>query len=311
MNESKNHTNLKLIATSMASASILTSCGPKEPPEVQDWRKAPGTNGFINLKDVVEAFHKLRKVEAFEKRVNEIFEGDNMVIFTSKPSEANNSKIEGTANGFIYAAFEDLDKDGKVNTRIIKEGQLSGDDPLFTIAVKNEKATLYGHGVNKYYKYSWTYKPLEKKQEETAYRNHYHSPYYHHWYHGSGWGGYYSPREKYHTNTKEREKFRRSSGYTSQLNTNADFEKSAARKYGSSFTSSVGQQSQVRKDYINKVAKSDNIHSTIRSNPASKIKSSSRTSSTYSKAAAATNSIVGGSRGGSFGSSRGSSGIGI
>ena len=310
MNESKNHTNLKLIATSMASASILTSCGPKEPPEVQDWRKAPGTNGFINLKDVVEAFQKLRKVEDFEKRVNEIFEGDNMVIFKSIPLEANENKIEGTDNGFIYAAFEDLNKNGKVDNSTIKEGQLSGDDPLFVIGVKNERATLYGHGVNKYYKYSWTYKPLEKKQEETAYRNHYHRPYYHHWYHGSGWGSYYSPREKYPKNTEQREKYRRSSGYASQLNANANFEKSAAREYGRSFTSSVGAQSPARKDYINKAAKSDNILSMIRSNPASRIKSSSGTSSTYSKAAMATNAIVG-SRGGSFGGSRASSGIGI
>ena len=72
MKKPKKSKNLKIIATGLASASLLSGCGPsrpKEPKEVQDWRKAPGTNGFINLGDVVKAFNTHKKAEDFEKRV--------------------------------------------------------------------------------------------------------------------------------------------------------------------------------------------------------------------------------------------------
>ena len=71
MKKPKKSKNLKIIATGLASASLLSGCGPsrpKEPKEVQDWRKAPGTNGFINLGDVVKAFNTHKKAEDFEKR---------------------------------------------------------------------------------------------------------------------------------------------------------------------------------------------------------------------------------------------------
>ena len=141
MKKLKKSKNLKIIATGLASASLLSGCGPsrpKEPKEVQDWRKAPGTNGFINLGDVVKAFNTHKKAEDFEKRVNEIYEGDHLLIFQAN-SNANATPIElkykqkPTTEGFVYAAIEDLNQNEIVD---------AGDDPLFYIVVLNTKATL-------------------------------------------------------------------------------------------------------------------------------------------------------------------------
>lgn len=308
MKTTKNNKKLKLIATSVASASIFTSCGPTEPKAVQDWRKAPGTNGFINLKDVVEAFQKNPKAEDFENRVNEIFEGDNMVVFASRPAKEIYKGKDKIDNGFVYIAYEDLNKNGKVDG----QGPTSKDDPLFFINVQNEQATLYGLGVNKYYRFSWAYKPIEEKKEESSYASHYHSPYYHHWYYGRGWGSYYTPSQNYQENTAKRDKYRQSNEYVSQLNKNAKFESDSARQYGRSFTNSAGNQSSTRKSYITDFPRNSNFTSTLDNNPTSKHKSSSGNTSTYAKAAVATGAVVGlRSRGGSFGGSRGSSGIGI
>ena len=312
MKKPKKSKNLKIIATGLASASLLSGCGPsrpKEPKEVQDWRKAPGTNGFINLGDVVKAFNTHKKAEDFEKRVNEIYEGDHLLIFQAN-ANANATpfelkyKQEPTTEGFVYAAIEDLNQNEIVD---------AGDDPLFYIEVLNNKATLYGLGVNKYYRYSWTYTPTEEKKEESSYVEHYRSPYYHHWYYGRGWGNYYTPRERYSENKKDRNKYRGSNEYVSQLKSNAKYESTAARAYGRSFTASADNQSDARKNYITNAPKSSNFRSTIGSNPTSKQKSSSGTSSTYSRTAMATGAVVGGlsSRGGRYGGSRGSSGIGI
>ena len=56
MKKSDNIKNSYLVATGIASASLLAGCG--DSPEVKQWKAAPGTNGFINLDDVEKAFKK-------------------------------------------------------------------------------------------------------------------------------------------------------------------------------------------------------------------------------------------------------------
>ena len=149
MKKSDNIKNSYLVATGIASASLLAGCGDSR--EIKQWKAAPGTNGFINLDDVEKAFKKGQKADEFEKRVNEIFEGDSLVVFKSQ-------KTGGS--GFVYYAYEDLNKDGKVKTGTLT----ASDDLLFTLTVANSRVTLQGAGVNKYYKSSWAYKPAEEKQ---------------------------------------------------------------------------------------------------------------------------------------------------
>ncbi len=76
----------------------LTSCGDSDKKK---WEKSYGTQGKINLIAVKTAFKKHPDLPGFEKRINEIFEGDNLIIVDAK-------RVDG---GFSMAGFEDLDKD--------------------------------------------------------------------------------------------------------------------------------------------------------------------------------------------------------
>ena len=81
MKKSDEIKNSYLVVASVASASLLAGCGDSR--EVKQWKAAPGTNGFINLEDVEKAFKQNQQADEFEKRVNEVFEGDSLVVFKS------------------------------------------------------------------------------------------------------------------------------------------------------------------------------------------------------------------------------------
>ena len=121
-----------LLAVGATTASLIAGCGGNDQGK---WAAAPGTQGHINLDAVKEAFQKNPRYDDFEKRVNEIFEGDRLVIFEAK----------SVSGGFNYTAKEDLDGDKKMSP---------ADDTLFTLLVANGTATLKGAGVNSYYSQS-------------------------------------------------------------------------------------------------------------------------------------------------------------
>jgi hypothetical protein len=125
----KKRSNRYLLVAGMATASAISGCDKS----TKQWANSPGTNGFMNLDAVKKAFQKNSNVEDFEKRVNEIFEGDNLIIFSS----------DETSRGFIYTAKEDLDGDKTISPP---------DETLFVLSVLGGTATLQGAGVNEYYK---------------------------------------------------------------------------------------------------------------------------------------------------------------
>ena len=99
-----------------------------------EWAATEGAIGRINLDDVQVAFQKSTSTEAFEKRVNEIYEGDGIVLFRAK--EENRKRI--------LEAFEDLNKDGQIDP--------GKDDLLFTITNDEIGSNhLQGHGANSHH----------------------------------------------------------------------------------------------------------------------------------------------------------------
>ena len=289
--------NSYLAVTTVVSASLLAGCDGS----TKQWKAAPGTNGLINMDDVGKAFKKHKKADDFEKRINEIYEGDNLVVFRCK-------KTGGS--GFVYYAYEDLDKDTKVS---------QSDDLLFTLTVANSRVMLQGAGVNKYYQSSWAYKPAGEKQEETYYRYRYHHHHFHYWYWGRGWSGYYTPRSRYNANSQHRKQYRGTSGFTQQVRNNATFEKRAASKYGSGCRKSTTAQTASRKLYIKTAPKAAGFKTTMKSTKASSgwgVRANNSISSSYSsvKRSASSRSSSrssSSSRGGRYGGSRGSSGFGV
>ncbi|MGN7613164.1 hypothetical protein ACQZV8_13895 [Magnetococcales bacterium HHB-1] len=113
----------------------------EEPDPVAAWLTSPGTQGFINLNAVKEAFNQEVNLDTFEQRINEIFEGDGLIRL----------KTETSKNHFILKACEDLDFNNSICT--------PRDDTLFTIAVSGNQAVLTGFGVNSYYRTTWNYPP--------------------------------------------------------------------------------------------------------------------------------------------------------
>ncbi len=257
----------KLIA-GIASASMLIGCGNRD---VKRWKQAPGTRGLINLNAVKTAFQKNQHIPAFEKRVNEIFEGDNLVVF----------KSEKHGNGFKLAGYEDLNKDKKVDSK---------DDLLFTLTVVDGRCTLQGHGANSYYKETWSYGQRDRRYPHRSYSYYHHSPYFFYWYGPrSTWGGsYYTPVGRYDDIASHRSSYRSKPAYRKQVKTNQSFERSMRSKHGSKFTNATKSVSSTRKNYVKRTSSKRSFSKNLSKNRSRsgwgvRTRSSSRSSSSRSR----------------------------
>lgn len=291
-------------ALTLLGISMLGGCpksDKKQDKALADWENSHGTQGFINLNAVRDAFRSNQSMPDFEKRVNEIFEGDNMIVFEAKEIK----------DGFVIEASEDLDGNKRTT---------SGDELLFTLQVKGRLATLQGKGVNKYYKETWLYElPPEAQQTEVV---HHHrssmasSPFFWWWVMSPGWNGYYTPRGRYMDLRTHRTAYRGSEDYVGQTMQNGSFGKRMENKYGSSYRNAVNQPSSKRTSYIkkhtsNSAFKDRLAASSKRSGAATKSQMRSRTSASKSKSFSGSSSRGGSSSGRSYGGFRGSSGFGI
>lgn len=285
-----------------AAASLVTGCSKAS----KQWVNAPGTRGFINLDEVKKAFQNNQVVADFEKRINEVFEGDGLVVFSSKE----------TTRGFTLKAKEDLDNDKKFSGK---------DDLLFTLTVdrSRKRATLEGAGVNKFYKESWVYAPRREQRYSSRHYGH-RGPYFGHWYWGRGWGGYYTSRRGYDDMWTSRRTYRGSRNFQDQVRENAKYEGRAAKKYGDGFRKSVGDDvSGPRQHYINKTKKSGGFKTGQSANAGWAVRSNMQKSGSLpkskhfsAKAARASARSRGGGRsggrsGGRAGGFRGFSGFGV
>ncbi len=280
----KNKTRASIAAAGLAAAAMVSGCSRSD----EDWANAPGTNGHVNLDAVKEAFQKSQEIAKFEQRVNEIHEGDKLVIF----------RAEKVSGGFEYTAIEDLNGDKKPGR---------GDDKLFTLLVANGTATLNGTGVNSYYKQSWPYDPAKvaapTSTTKSSHSRRHHSHFYH-WYgyRRYGWGGgYYTSAPRFASMSKHRDSYRSGAAFQSQVKANAQFEQKMSQRYGSSFRKSATKVSPARKSYISKSLSSGSYKSG-RSTSGWGVRSSQGVKS----ASAASRGVARG-----YGGGRGASGFGV
>ena len=125
-----------LLGSSMIVAGpVIAGCSSGA--SADDWAATEGAIGRINMEEVEEAFKKSQTVEEFEKRLNEIYEGDGLVLVRAKDEEGKRV-IEG---------YEDLNDDDD----IVPEQ----DDLLFTITNENNSTDLRGNGANQHYRSSF------------------------------------------------------------------------------------------------------------------------------------------------------------
>ena len=125
-------TSAALFAGAMVAGSpLISACSTG--PTYDTWAATDGAAGRINLDDVQEAFKDSKSATEFETRVNEIYEGDGIILIRAL-QDGDRLTLEG---------WEDLNNDTQIDD--------ARDDLLFTIVNQNDQNELRGHHANSYY----------------------------------------------------------------------------------------------------------------------------------------------------------------
>ncbi len=125
----------------IAACSSIPFIGASDEKRFEEWKATDGASGRINLRDAEEAFKAswdFGNAKNFETRVNEIYEGDGLVVFRSYYTAE-----EGGIRQFRLEGYEDLDFDGRLGN--------STDEGLFLIDEAKGEYVLKGDLANGYY----------------------------------------------------------------------------------------------------------------------------------------------------------------
>ena len=205
-----------LAGTMIVGGPVLAACAPGNTYEA--WAATDGAAGRINLDAVQDAFKESSSVSEFERRVNQIYEGDGMVLIRAE-QDGEKLTLEG---------FEDLDKSEEIED--------AKDDLLFSIVKEKDQNQMRGHGANGYYNrgfgggdFLFTYLLISSFSR---------GPYL-----------YQTPRSSVGSLRNQRTSFRNSSTYKSQVSKNTGYFNSQKRFRGSSYDSANRNISSNRRTY--------------------------------------------------------------
>jgi len=271
---------------------------------VDKWANSPGTSGFINLDEVQKAAIEKPKTEDFEKRVNEIFEGDNMILLD----------IQGRQSGFVITGVEDLNKNGRPDVSSVSGGGYSSDEVVFQLTVKGRppnNATLIGGGVNRDFRSTFNYPmPVYDKAAAGVYYKrygYYPYPYYYFGYYGPRYR-YYTPYRRYNSLVVYRRGYRTGPLYRTQIGRNVTYMNGYGRRYPGS-ASTFRSPSSVRRSYVSRTASSPGFRSRVSSSPNMRARSGMSSSGTSSTRSSGFRSGLSSTARSSYSSSRSSSGF--
>lgn len=116
----------------IATAPLIAACSSG--PSYEAWAATDGAAGRINLDDVQEAFRNSKSPTDFETRVNQIYEGDGIILIRAK-QDGGKLVLEG---------WEDLNGNNDIDD--------AQDDQLFSIVKENNEYDMRGHHANGYYR---------------------------------------------------------------------------------------------------------------------------------------------------------------
>ncbi len=114
----------------VAGSPLIAACGG---PSYESWAATDGAAGRINLDDVQEAFKESRSATEFEERVNQIYEGDGIILIRAQ-QDGSRLTLEG---------WEDLNGNNEIED--------ARDDLLFSIVKENDQHEMRGYHANSYY----------------------------------------------------------------------------------------------------------------------------------------------------------------
>ncbi|MCH7506774.1 MAG: hypothetical protein IID60_05685 [Proteobacteria bacterium] len=174
------------------------------------------------MDEVQKAFRESESVTQFEKRVNEIFEGDGIILVRAK-QEPDALVIEG---------WEDLSGNSEIDDE--------SDDKLFDIVERNDQHEMRGYGSNSYYNrgfgggnFLFTYMLISSLSPR---------------------GYYYSTPRSYAQGglRSSRNSYRSSNGYRSQVSKNSKYFSNKGGYAASAYNSAGSRQSTARQSYKSK-----------------------------------------------------------
>ncbi len=232
----------------VAAAPLIAACGGE--PSYEDWAATDGAAGRINLDDVQEAFKNSESATDFEQRVNEIYEGDGLVLIRAK-QDGETLTLEG---------WEDLDADNTIDE--------AKDDQLFEIVKgSNNEYDMRGYHANSYYHshfgagdFLFTYLLISAITPR--------------------FGGYYytTPPTRGPEMRNQRTTYRNSSAYNSQVNRNASYNTKQSSFAGSRYQQSRSNVSSNRSSYQSTQRTSGAFRTSSAVSRTSSVRSSSRSS---------------------------------
>ncbi len=201
----------------VAVSPLIAACGGG--PSYEDWAATDGAAGRINLDDVQAAFKDSKSATDFEQRVNEIYEGDGLILVRAK-QDGSQLTLEG---------WEDLNGNGEIDD--------SSDDQLFDIVKgSNDEYDMRGYHGNGYYNshfgagdFLFTYLLLSSIGPRGYYYN--------------------TPPARTSDMRRQRTSYRQSSAYTRQAQRNGSFHQRQAQFAGSRYQQSRGNVSSSRRTY--------------------------------------------------------------
>ncbi|MDP6065381.1 MAG: hypothetical protein QGI49_11440 [SAR202 cluster bacterium] len=204
----------------IAAGPVIAACSLG--PSYDEWAATDGAAGRINLEEVQNAFKDADSVTEFERRVNEIYEGDGLILVRARQDP----------DALVLEGWEDLSGNFEIDE--------ATDDKLFDIVEREKQHQMRGYGSNGYYNrgfgggdFLFTYLVISSMSN----RGYYYStpPTY-------ARGGLQSSRNSY----------RSSNGYKSQVSKNSKYFKSNGGYAASAYNSAGSRQSTARQSYKSK-----------------------------------------------------------
>ena len=201
----------------VAASPLIAACGGG--PTYADWAATDGAAGLINLDDVQSAFKSSESATDFERKVNEIYEGDGLVLIRARQDGAQLT-LEG---------WEDLNGNSEIDDAV--------DDQLFSIVEgTNKEYDMRGHNGNGYYNshfgagnFLFTYMLISALSPR---------------------GYYYNTSPSRGTQMRsQRTSYRQSSSYGRQAQRNSSFNRKQASFAGSRYQRSRSNVSSNRRTY--------------------------------------------------------------
>ena len=238
-----------LAGAALLAAPVAVACDPG--PTYEQWAATDGAAGRINLDEVQEAFKSSDSATDFEERVNQIYEGDGIILI----------RVDQDGERMTLEGWEDLN-----SSREIEDG---ADDLLFSIVRDNEdRHEMRGYGANGYYHsgfgagdFLFTYMLLSA-------------------FNPIGGGYYYrTPTTRYDSLSRNRAQYRNTGSYRTQVSRNSGYFDRQKTFAGSRYDQASKNVSGSRQTYLNSQKTSGSFRTSstgVRSNWGSSVRSSSR-----------------------------------